>query len=307
MNIIEKIKAKQIAEAKERGEENPYLTAQAPQASTSQPTRQGLAQKIKAKQLAENPDMYQSEPIVIGFDLGSVDDYSATALMTGDGKMVVMGRTIGKSKAMYEQLQAGMETDLARLKTYVNVEDKVTAKRELLANYLPYVEQYMASDSDTPNSIAVRVMIWLIDTGNIEKGLLLGLYLMKTGHQVMPAGFASTMQTFLCDYIYDWAKVQLDGKHTASPYLDMLITALLKDEWELNGIVSSKMFAMAAKHYNLNGEVRLCAQFCELAELHHPDGEKGAGVKGLKAKTLKEIEQLPPPETGVEKYIRENK
>jgi len=295
-NPLQKIKAKQIAEAEKAGKANPYLDPKAmrPNGGSAAPNK---LRDIKAKQLAENPDMYQSAPVLVGVDMAAGSDESVLSLNVGGNILT--------GDAILEQLQTAMEVDLARLKTYGTVDEKRAAKVTLLPNYLPFVESYMANGHDTPNSIAVRVMIWLIDTGNIEKGVELGLYLINTGNQVMPAGFASSMQTFLCDYVYDWANAQLKAKQSASPYLDVIITALLVDKWELNGIVASKMYAMAAKHQNLKGDLRACVRYCNLAEQVNPEGEKGAGVKTLKKDTLKTIDKLPP-ETGVEQYLRDH-
>lgn len=296
-NPLQKIKAQQIADAEKAGKANPYLDPKAMRPGSGSPAPNKL-RDIKVKQLEENPDMYVSANVLVGVDMAS--DSNETVLPNNvDGNILT-------SDAIFEQLKTAMEVDLARLKTYGTVDEKRAAKVTLLPNYLPYVEAYMANGHDTPNSIAVRVMIWLIDTGNIEKGVELGLYLVKTGNQVMPAGFASNMQTFLCDYVYDWASAQLKAKQSASPYLDVLITALLVDKWELNGVVASKMYAMAAKHQNLKGDLKACVRYCNLAEQVNPDGDKGAGVKTLKKDTLKAIDKLPP-ETSVEKYIRDNK
>lgn len=294
-NPLQRIKAQQIADAEKAGKPNPYQNAKTmrPGSGSTAPNK---LRDIKAKQLEDNPEMYQPRH-VSGVDMASGSDETVLAIKVGDNILT--------GDAVFDQLKTAMEVDLARLKTYGTVDEKRAAKVTLLPNYLPYVEAYMANGYDTPNSIAVRVMIWLIDTGNIEKGVELGLYLINTGNQVMPTGFASNMQTFLCDYVYDWASAQLKAKQSASPYLDVLITALMFDDWELNGVVASKMYAMAAKHQNLKGDLKACVGYCELAEKVNPDGEKGAGVKTLKKDTLKAIAKLPP-ETGVEKYIRDN-
>jgi|GEM_PF-2113062 len=282
MNIIEKIKAQQIADALERGEENPYLDAKAPVVST-EPARLGLANKIKATQLAENPDFY-------GVDMATGSDESKS--------IVIGGRKSGKAHALYEQLQVGMLTDIARIKTVPVLEEKQAIKRTLLPAYLPFVNDYVANGHDYPCDVAVQVMIWLFDVDDIENALRIGLHLVKTGHNTTPPKWARTLEDVVTDAMYDWANSQLKDEHSASPYLDQLVVAMTVGKWDMHPLMLAKSFVMLAKHKAREGNYRQCLVLCGYAETLLG---KQAGVKGLKALALKNM-----TETGVETYIREN-
>jgi hypothetical protein len=258
MNIVEKIKAEQIAAAADKGEENPYLHPHGCQLAKSV-KRMTLVEKIKSKQVKE-------------------------------GVAPAATPTSGKDLSnLFEQLQAAMETDIARIKTYKTVEEKLTCKAELLPAYLPFVNDYMKNGHDYPNSVAVQVMIWLFDTAQIEPGLTLGLYLAKVGQQNLPKQFDRDLITFICDEVYDWAKFALADDNSASPYLDTLVATSIEQKWDLHPAVMSKNMVMLAKHKNRLGEFNEAIALCDLAEQANP---KGAGVKGLRKAAEKALEAL---------------
>lgn len=207
--------------------------------------------KIKAKQLKETPELYAqvAEPVSTGID-----------------------------SSFLEQLQAAMETDIARIKTHKKLADKQACKAELLQSYRDFVENYGANGHDYPNSVAVQLMIWQFDVGDIEPALSLGLYLVKTGNQQMPKQFNRDLQTFICDAVYDWANVQLKTDNSASPYLDSLVATVTNEKWDLHPAVISKNLVMQAKHKNRLGEFAEVVALCDLAMEANPEG---AGVKTL--------------------------
>ncbi len=201
---------------------------------------------------------------------------------------------------LLEQLQAAMETDIGRLKMIPVIEDKAKLKVELLKNYLPFVKDYIEQGHNYPNSIAVRVMIWLLDIGDIENGLNLGLALTRMPKQSMPENFGRDIPTYLADTIYDWSNDQLKAEQSASPYLDQFVAATINEKWYLHPAVMSKNMVMLAKHEFAKENYSKAKYWCEKAEAANPEK---AGVKTLYAKTLKAIEKSPPI-TGVEQYIR---
>lgn len=174
--------------------------------------------------------------------------------------------------------QSAMEIDLIKIKAETTLEGKARIKQTVLPTYLDFVNAYVANGDNYPNDVAVQVMIMLLDIGDIEGGLDLGLHLVKQG-QKMPQKFDRDMQTFLCDFIYDWASVQLKAEHSASPYLDVLTATTENDNWNMHPVCMSKLFAMLAKHKELAGSYQEAFDLCVKAETINPEK---AGVKGLK-------------------------
>ena len=262
MSLIKKLKARR---AEQGGEPQP-----------TKPKTDQRVSKFQAKKQAQ-------QALVKGVDVSTSSDDSngpANQNLTSSGPL---------NKQLLEQYQAALQTDVQRLSTKDTLEDKAAMKKELLPRYMPFVEDYMANGHDYPNSVAVMMMVWLFDIGDIEQGLHLGFYLVKTPKQVMPHGFSSTMETFICDYTYDWANAQIKEEKTASPYLDNLVKVLLDAKWELAMPVKSKMLNMMAKNAFLKGDFKACVSWCEATKEVNPEGH---ATKTLMNKALKEIEKL---------------
>jgi hypothetical protein len=187
---------------------------------------------------------------------------------------------------MFHQLKAGLEVDLQRISNQSKMDDKIALKREVLPNYLPFVQDYMAQGHDYPNMVAVQVLIWLLDVGEMEEALELGFYLTRTPKQDLPPKFTRDIPTFICDAVYDWANAELDAGRSASPYLDQVVAVMLDDNWQLAMPVASKMPNMLAKHELAKGNLANAVHWCDLAARVNP---KGHGTKGLRDKAVKQL------------------
>ncbi len=187
--------------------------------------------------------------------------------------------------AVLEHYQAQMVHDLARLKAISEIPEKNEAKRGMVGAYLPFVKDYITSGRYYPNSIAVQVMIWLFDIGDIENALNTALVLISQ-KQAMPERFSSSMETFVCDYTYDWANKLLAAGLSASPYLDQVVENIDLHFWDLHPAVASKMYALLAKFKFHDADYAKVVALCGQAELVNPEG---AGVKTLKAKALAKL------------------
>lgn len=193
---------------------------------------------------------------------------------------------VGIDKGYLEHYQTAMAIDLGKIANQKDLVDKARVKQTVLPTYLPFVDNYVKQGDNYPNDVAVQVMIWLLDTLEIENGLDLALVLVKQ-NQKMPAKFDRDMPTFLCDFFYDWAGALLKEDHSASPYLDVLIATAENDQWDVHPLCLSKLYAMLAKHKERTGDYKEALTLCEKAEAINPDK---AGVKGLKERLQKQLQ-----------------
>lgn len=272
MGKLQKIKAAQLKEdPKFYGDAEKVKGKVKPKAPIAEVKAKPLSRldKIKAAQIKETPELYAPKQKV------------------PDKDSEVDASLVGIGLASFEQLQAVMETDIARIKSVKKIPEKVALKEKLLSSYLPFVMDYTANEHDYPCSVAVQSMIWAFDVGNIELALNLGLYLEKTGNQQMPEKFKRDLITFVCDEVYEWAKTQLENKQSASPYLDEIIAYVDDNEQDLHPLVISKNLVMLAKHRDREENYVECVALCERAEQANPEG---AGVKTLKNKALAKVE-----------------
>lgn len=281
MATLQQIKQAQIEAAKKAGKPSPYAKAEKVVAKAAKQImvagkQMGKLAALKAKQLEANPDAYGVKPTTIGVDMAD----------GGDSTSIMMMGSVGKH--LFEQLQAAMVTDVARIKTKPELEDKQALKGELLPNYLPFVQAYIADGHNYPNDVAVQVMVWLFDVNDIDNALKIGMYLVATGNNDLPPKFSRNLPTFISDAIYDWANDQLKAEQTASPYLDDLVAFIdddaLVEKWDLHPAVISKNLALLAKHKEREGKLAECVALCERAEVANPTG---AGVKTMKERVQK--------------------
>jgi hypothetical protein len=168
--------------------------------------------------------------------------------------------------------QTAMAVDLAKISATKLMQDRDELKKRLIPTYSGFVNDYVANSHNYPNDVAVQLMVWLFDVGDIAQGLDLAFYLMP--HQKMPTRFKRhDIQTFICDAIYDWANKQLENQQTALPFIDEVATRLA--QWQLSEPVHSKVLVMAAKHYVNAKQFDKAVNALETAQKINPQGWGG--------------------------------
>jgi hypothetical protein len=184
---------------------------------------------------------------------------------------------------------------LAEIGELSELDKRQAKKREIIPRLMPIVKAYLASNSTKPNPVAVHVMIWLFDIGDIDEAVKLALFLIGRGFNAMPKKFDRNMETFVADCVYDFAAEQLCNGNPAEPYLGQVVQAMEKAKWKVGFICKGKLYAMAAKHAEMRGELVDCLKLIEKAEQVNPAKGKsgGAGVSGLKKKVQAILDKKP--------------
>jgi hypothetical protein len=194
---------------------------------------------------------------------------------------------IGPAAGKLEQYQAAVAAAINAMAPMTNLDERQAYKRmAALPQIMPFVDDYVARGERYPNSVAVQAMIWLFDIGDIERALNLALILIEQGIHLMPKRFDRDMPTFVCDAMYDWANAQLKANQPAAPYLEHLIGSLEKGGWPLHPAVASKLYAMAAKHAEREGDFAKVVALCEAAQRVNPEGH---GTKTLKERAVAKL------------------
>jgi hypothetical protein len=188
--------------------------------------------------------------------------------------------------------QALMPNDLLKLKVIQDIAEKAVLKKVLLEKYQPFIEQYLTENHCYPNTVAIRVMIWAFDVGNVDFGTRLGLVLAKQKCHQMPQEFNRSIERFLCDMIYDWSAEELKKNRSASPYLDD-VAEQVSTVWDLDGITSGKVYAMLAKHQFRLENWAMCMLWADKAESVNPGN---AGCKTIRNKAQAMLSKMTAPE-----------
>ena len=165
-----------------------------------------------------------------------------------------------------------------------DIEERKAYKAETIKKLEAFVNGYVESAAKYPNIVAVWVMVWLFDLGDIARAVPLALHLATQKIHIMPTRFNSSIFQFICDYVYDWAVKQLEANKSAGPYLEQIIKAIESEKWQLSDIVHGKMYAIHGKHLEALGEdERALSAFEKAMTLNERAGVKKK-IERLRAK-----------------------
>lgn len=193
-----------------------------------------------------------------------------------------------------------LESDVAQLRSLPRTEDRIEMKRdELLPRWLPTVEAYLAGDKRYANPALVYCVIWLLDTGEMEKALDWADIAIAEG-QVMPENFKSTLPAFVADTVMEWAINEAAAGHSIEPYFSRTFNNI-RDKWRLHEDINAKWFKFAGLYMlrDHNGTPRATAvedvDTLEQADALLAQAEKynrNAGVKTMRVKIQARINSL---------------
>ena len=111
----------------------------------------------------------------------------------------------------YELHLAALIQDRLRLKQVQSNEGKAELKRQLLPQYIPYVEGVLASGQGAQDEVLTTLMVWNIDVGDFANALVIAGYVLKHG-MVMPDRFERTTGCLIAEEVAEAAlKAQKAG------------------------------------------------------------------------------------------------
>ncbi|WP_372373253.1 phage terminase small subunit [Vreelandella venusta] len=119
--------------------------------------------------------------------------------------------TPGQQQAgeQYELHAAALWEARRTLKAIKSVQAKIEKKRELLPDYLPYVDGVLAEGNGAKDDVLMTLMIWCIDVGDFEKALEIGAYAVK--HDIdTPDQYDRDTVSILAEEIAEGVKAQLE-------------------------------------------------------------------------------------------------
>ncbi len=193
-----------------------------------------------------------------------------------------------------------LEADVVRLRSQPMTADRIDMKRdELLPRWLPTVEAYLAGEKRYMNPALVYCVIWLFDTGEMERALDWADIAISEG-QAMPENFKSTMPAFVADTVLAWATDEAAAGHSIEPYFSRTFNNI-RDKWRLHEDINAKWFKFAGLYLlrDENGTPRATAVE-DIAVLEQADAllaqaekyNKNAGVRTMRTKIAARINGL---------------
>lgn len=158
----------------------------------------------------------------------------AAASASADGSASMAG------SSAYELMMAKLHADRRRLKSVQSVERKVDVKRELLPDYVEYVDGVLAGGRGVHDEVLVTIMTWRIDAGDFAGALAIAGYALQHG-LTMPDHFERPLATVLAEEISDCA---LEAIKVGQPFDVQLLleVAKLTDPIDMHDQVRAKQY-----------------------------------------------------------------
>ncbi|MHC9057785.1 phage terminase small subunit [Pantoea sp. y20] len=193
-----------------------------------------------------------------------------------------------------------LKRDVERLRNLPATADRVDMKRdELLPRWLPSVETYLAGDRAFDNPVFAYCVVWLMDTGEMERALDWADIAIEQGQRT-PENFKSTFPAFIADNVMEWAYNEAAAGHSIEPYFTRTFNNV-RDKWRLHEDIKAKWFKFAGLYMlrDENGKPRATAvedvQILDQADQLLAQAEKfnrNAGVKTMRDRITARIRFL---------------
>ena len=182
------------------------------------------------------------------------------------------------------------------LKGIQSIERKIDAKRTMLATYKPWIDGLLAADRGGQDDVLVTVMLWHLDTGDLEGAFNMADYVIRHGLNT-PDQYDRSAPTLIAEEVADTAiKLQEAGTGPSygllSAYLELLKESDMFDQ------VHAKLHKAVGRAYLAEGFKEPAAEHYRRAlELHDKVGiKKELEVLERDIKKEKEAEQAAKAE-----------
>ncbi len=146
------------------------------------------------------------------------------------------------------------------LKGIQSIERKIDAKRTMLPVYKPWIDGLLAADRGGQDDVLVTIMLWTLDTGDLEGALPMASYVLRHGLST-PDRYERTAATMIAEEVADTAIKQQEAGNGPScgllyAYLGLLEQCDIFDQVraKLHKAVGRACYAeglkqQAAEHY----------------------------------------------------------
>lgn len=116
-----------------------------------------------------------------------------------------------RDATQYERMLMKLAEDKRRLKQIQSNQAKAEYKRQVLPDYLPWVEGVLSAGTGLQDDVLMTVMLWAVDAGSYEVALAIGAYALQF-KLAMPDVYKRDAANTLAEEIAEAAKRARDEK-----------------------------------------------------------------------------------------------
>ncbi|MGL6517328.1 phage terminase small subunit [Aeromonas caviae] len=159
------------------------------------------------------------------------------------------------------------------LKSIQSIERKIDAKRTMLPVYKPWIDGLLAADRGGQDDVLVTIMLWTLDTGDLEGALPMASYVIRHGLST-PDRYERTAATMIAEEVADTAiKQQEAGAGPSTSLLGQYMARLHGSD--IFDQVRAKLHKAVGRACLADGRKQLAAEHYRRAiELHDKVGIK---------------------------------
>ncbi|NWB21528.1 terminase endonuclease subunit [Pseudomonas sp. D4002] len=149
--------------------------------------------------------------------------------------------------SVYELHLAKLQQDYLRLKQVQSTEGKAELKRQLLPEYVPYVEGVLAEGKGAQDQVLTTLMVWRMDAADFAGALDIAEYVIHHA-LLMPDRFERTTGTIVAEEI---AEVALKAQKAGGTFdLDLLLrTEQIAGDEDMPDQAKAKLHLALGKAY----------------------------------------------------------
>lgn len=188
-----------------------------------------------------------------------------------------------KSANQYELMLIQLAEHRRRLKAIQSIERKIEVKRTLLPDYVAYIDGVLEGDSGRQDDVLMTIMIWRIDTGDIEGALTIAEYAIRHDLQT-PDRYERSTACLIAEEAADTSIKAIESQNPVNPELTARVITLTQDE-DMFDQVRAKLLKAHGLGLLKAGNLADCVDYLKRAlEL-----DEKCGVKKIIEQTEREI------------------
>ena len=190
-----------------------------------------------------------------------------------------------KSANQYELMLMQLAEHRRRLKAIQSIERKIEVKRTLLPDYVAYIDGVLEGDSGRQDDVLMTIMIWRIDTGDIEGALQIADYAIRHDLQT-PDRYERSTACLIAEEAADTSIKAIESQNPVNPELTARVITLTQDE-DMFDQVRAKLLKAHGLGLLKAGNLADCVDYLKRAlEL-----DEKCGVKKIIEQTEREIKK----------------
>ncbi|MCX8578827.1 hypothetical protein J3U35_05175 [Gilliamella sp. B2717] len=129
----------------------------------------------------------------------------------------------------YEMMLAKLNNDRVRLKKFQSTEAKIELKKQLIPEYMDWINGVLKSDNAQQDDVFMRLMVWMIDTKQFELAYPLAEHALKH-NWVTPDEYQRQTATLITEELANTTLAQISNKQTVNADVLLKFAELVADK-----------------------------------------------------------------------------